>query len=106
MVSADSRFRCRKTNRAAEFLHIPTCKRSRRRCSPLRQRNDVSTTMIIQPGLVVDFLVANQNVKDPFSVDWVKGGKEQDGEEAQNTEVTDGLINYEEFATMMKVGID
>ncbi|KAL8506214.1 hypothetical protein ACS0TY_017178 [Phlomoides rotata] len=44
--------------------------------------------MIIQPGLVADFLVANQNVKDPFSVDWVKGGKEQDGEEAQNTEVT------------------
>ncbi|KAL8510021.1 hypothetical protein ACS0TY_017014 [Phlomoides rotata] len=33
---------------------------------------DVSTTMIIQPGPVADFLVANQNVKDPFSVDWVK----------------------------------
>ncbi|CAA0813181.1 Protein argonaute 4 [Striga hermonthica] len=33
---------------------------------------DVSTTMIIQPGPVADFLVANQNVKDPFSVDWAK----------------------------------
>ncbi|CAK9165711.1 unnamed protein product [Ilex paraguariensis] len=33
---------------------------------------DVSTTMIIQPGPVVDFLIANQNVKDPFSVDWAK----------------------------------
>lgn len=33
---------------------------------------DVSTTMIVQPGPVVDFLIANQNVKDPYSVDWVK----------------------------------
>ncbi|XP_057474782.1 protein argonaute 4-like [Actinidia eriantha] len=33
---------------------------------------DVSTTMIIQPGPVVDFLIANQNVKDPFSIDWAK----------------------------------
>ncbi|KAK4408330.1 protein argonaute 4 [Sesamum angolense] len=33
---------------------------------------DVSTTMIIQPGPVADFLVANQNVKDPFSLDWAK----------------------------------
>ncbi|KAI5323475.1 hypothetical protein L3X38_032547 [Prunus dulcis] len=33
---------------------------------------DVSTTMIIQPGPVVDFLIANQNVRDPFSLDWMK----------------------------------
>ncbi|XP_076942798.1 protein argonaute 4-like [Bidens hawaiensis] len=33
---------------------------------------DVSTTMIIQPGPVVDFLIVNQNVKDPYSVDWAK----------------------------------
>ncbi|XP_070003658.1 protein argonaute 4 isoform X2 [Nicotiana tabacum] len=33
---------------------------------------DVSTTMIIQPGPVVDFLIANQNAKDPFSLDWAK----------------------------------
>nr|AGS47796.1 argonaute 9 [Salvia miltiorrhiza] len=33
---------------------------------------DVSTTMIIQPGGVADFLCANQNVRDPFSVDWAK----------------------------------
>lgn len=33
---------------------------------------DVSTTMIIQPGAVADFLIANQNVRDPFSVDWAK----------------------------------
>ncbi|KAF7831507.1 protein argonaute 4-like [Senna tora] len=33
---------------------------------------DVSTTMIIQPGPVVDFLIANQNVRDPYSVDWAK----------------------------------
>ncbi|XP_061341119.1 protein argonaute 4-like [Gastrolobium bilobum] len=33
---------------------------------------DVSTTMIIQPGPVVDFLIANQNVRDPFQLDWAK----------------------------------
>ncbi|OIT08622.1 PREDICTED: protein argonaute 4-like [Nicotiana attenuata] len=33
---------------------------------------DVSTTMIIQPGPVVDFLIANQNAKDPFTLDWAK----------------------------------
>ncbi|KAI3795891.1 hypothetical protein L1987_38551 [Smallanthus sonchifolius] len=33
---------------------------------------DVSTTMIIQPGPVVDFLINNQNVKDPYSIDWAK----------------------------------
>lgn len=33
---------------------------------------DVSTTMIIQPGPVIDFLIANQNVKDPYSLDWAK----------------------------------
>lgn len=33
---------------------------------------DVSTTMIVQPGPVVDFLIANQNVKDPYSIDWTK----------------------------------
>ncbi|XP_019158172.1 PREDICTED: protein argonaute 4-like [Ipomoea nil] len=33
---------------------------------------DTSTTMIIQPGPVVDFLIANQNVKDPSSLDWAK----------------------------------
>nr|XP_043629700.1 protein argonaute 4-like [Erigeron canadensis] len=33
---------------------------------------DVTTTMIIQPGPVVDFLIANQNVKDPYSIDWAK----------------------------------
>ncbi|CAI9757220.1 unnamed protein product [Fraxinus pennsylvanica] len=33
---------------------------------------DVSTTLIIQPGLVVDFLIASRNVKDPFSIDFAK----------------------------------
>uniref|UniRef100_A0A7N0SX97 Argonaute 4 n=1 Tax=Kalanchoe fedtschenkoi TaxID=63787 RepID=A0A7N0SX97_KALFE len=33
---------------------------------------DVSTTMIVKPGPVVDFLIANQNVRDPFSLDWAK----------------------------------
>lgn len=33
---------------------------------------DVSTTMIVKPGPVVDFLIANQNVRDPYSIDWSK----------------------------------
>ncbi|KAF8403535.1 hypothetical protein HHK36_011639 [Tetracentron sinense] len=33
---------------------------------------DVSTTMIIQPGPVVDFLIANQNARDPSGIDWAK----------------------------------
>ncbi|KAG1327683.1 Protein argonaute 4B [Cocos nucifera] len=33
---------------------------------------DVSTTMIVKPGPVVDFLIANQNVRDPYSIDWAK----------------------------------
>lgn len=28
--------------------------------------------MIIQPGPVVDFLISNQNARDPFSLDWAK----------------------------------
>ncbi|KAG5121678.1 hypothetical protein JHK84_040018 [Glycine max] len=35
----------------------------------------VSTTMIITPGPVVDFLISNQNVRDPFSLDWAKALK-------------------------------
>ncbi|OMO95798.1 Argonaute/Dicer protein, PAZ [Corchorus capsularis] len=33
---------------------------------------DVSTTIIIQPGPLVDFLISNQNARDPFSLDWSK----------------------------------
>ncbi|KAF6146444.1 hypothetical protein GIB67_037744 [Kingdonia uniflora] len=33
---------------------------------------DVSTTMIVQPGPIVNFLVANQGVKTPFDLDWAK----------------------------------
>ncbi|KAG5037255.1 hypothetical protein JHK86_018095 [Glycine max] len=36
---------------------------------------NVSTTMIITPGPVVDFLISNQNVRDPFSLDWAKALK-------------------------------
>jgi eukaryotic translation initiation factor 2C len=28
--------------------------------------------MIVRPGPVVDFLIANQNARDPFSLDWNK----------------------------------
>jgi hypothetical protein len=33
---------------------------------------DVSTTMILKPGPVIDFLLANQNVRDPRYIDWLK----------------------------------
>ncbi|GER40704.1 argonaute family protein [Striga asiatica] len=57
---------------------------------------DVSTTMIIQPGPVVDFLLANQNVRDPFSVDWFQlkqKSKEGDGETTEIT-VYDYFVKY------------
>ncbi|XP_057981140.1 protein argonaute 4B-like, partial [Malania oleifera] len=33
---------------------------------------DVSTTMTVRPGPVVEFLIANQNVRGPYQIDWVK----------------------------------
>ncbi|XP_059653733.1 protein argonaute 4A-like isoform X2 [Cornus florida] len=33
---------------------------------------DVSTTMIVKPGPVVEFLLANQSVRDPSEIDWTK----------------------------------
>ncbi|KAF2292334.1 hypothetical protein GH714_020085 [Hevea brasiliensis] len=33
---------------------------------------DMSMTMFLTPGPVIDFLKANQNVQDPCSIDWVK----------------------------------
>ncbi|XP_009590319.2 protein argonaute 4A-like [Nicotiana tomentosiformis] len=36
---------------------------------------DASTTMIVQPGPVVDFLLANQNARDPYQIDWSKAKK-------------------------------
>ncbi|KAG6572421.1 Protein argonaute 16, partial [Cucurbita argyrosperma subsp. sororia] len=33
---------------------------------------DVSTTMILKPGPVIDFLIANQNVQEPRYIDWAK----------------------------------
>ncbi|XP_010520483.1 PREDICTED: protein argonaute 4-like [Tarenaya hassleriana] len=36
---------------------------------------DVSTTMIVQPGPVVDFVLENQGARDPFSIDWKKAAR-------------------------------
>lgn len=33
---------------------------------------DGSTTTIVQPGPLVDFIIANQNCRDPYQVDWAK----------------------------------
>lgn len=32
----------------------------------------MSTTMIIKPGPLVDFLIENQGVRDPYGIDWAK----------------------------------
>ncbi|XP_010657243.1 protein argonaute 16 [Vitis vinifera] len=36
---------------------------------------DVSTTMILTPGPVIDFLLANQNIRDPRHINWEKAKK-------------------------------
>ncbi|XP_057431156.1 protein argonaute 16 isoform X2 [Lotus japonicus] len=36
---------------------------------------DVSTTVILKPGPVIDFLLSNQNVKEPRYIDWAKAKK-------------------------------
>ncbi|PIA31085.1 hypothetical protein AQUCO_05300125v1 [Aquilegia coerulea] len=36
---------------------------------------DVSSTMILTPGPVLDFLLTNQNLKDPRCIDWGKAKK-------------------------------
>nr|GMD40226.1 protein argonaute 4A-like [Ipomoea batatas] len=36
---------------------------------------DVSTTMIVRPGPVIEFLVANQNVRDHREIDWIRAKK-------------------------------
>ncbi|KAJ6921254.1 hypothetical protein NC652_015228 [Populus alba x Populus x berolinensis] len=40
--------------------------------SSFRTSQDGSTTTIIQPGPLIDFLIANQNVSNPFQIDWAK----------------------------------
>ncbi|KAJ8421144.1 hypothetical protein Cgig2_007605 [Carnegiea gigantea] len=57
---------------------------------------DVSTTMIVQPGPVVDFLIANQNVRDPYSIDWAKQKERNEDGDFQTAEVTvyDYFVNH------------
>jgi hypothetical protein len=33
---------------------------------------DVSTTLLVKPGALVDFLLENQNVQQPNLIDWSK----------------------------------
>ncbi|KAK1396644.1 hypothetical protein POM88_006507 [Heracleum sosnowskyi] len=51
-----------------------------------------STTMTIQPGPVVDFLIANQNAKDPLSLDRAK---------AKNLRVKNSATNIEYKITLI-----
>ncbi|PHU22451.1 hypothetical protein BC332_07558 [Capsicum chinense] len=32
----------------------------------------MSTTMRVQPGPVIEFLLENQNTRDPYQIDWAK----------------------------------
>lgn len=48
-------------------LFIDVCHSSSFWCAP-----DVTMTMFLTPGPVIDFLKANQNVQDPCCIDWVK----------------------------------
>ncbi|KAL9682899.1 hypothetical protein QQ045_014710 [Rhodiola kirilowii] len=41
----------------------------------LSLNTDVSTTLIITPGAVTDFLTMNQNVRDPRHIDWERAKK-------------------------------
>ncbi|PKA57956.1 Protein argonaute 4B [Apostasia shenzhenica] len=50
---------------------------------------DVSTTMIVRPGPLVDFLIANQNARDPFQLDWVKAKRM-----VKNLRVKVGNVEY------------
>ena len=34
--------------------------------------SDVSTTTIVKPGPVIDFLLSNQSVREPRYIDWTK----------------------------------
>ncbi|KAK1359090.1 hypothetical protein POM88_043564 [Heracleum sosnowskyi] len=36
------------------------------------QLDEMCTTTFIQPGPIVDFLIANQNARNSFSLDWTK----------------------------------
>ncbi|KAG2402667.1 Protein argonaute 4 Protein OVEREXPRESSOR OF CATIONIC PEROXIDASE 11 [Vigna angularis] len=58
-----------------------------------RPVEDVSTTMIVTPGPVVDFLISNQNVKDSFSLDWVKRKGGVDGDDTEEVTVYDYFVN-------------
>ncbi|KAJ8459913.1 hypothetical protein OPV22_032839 [Ensete ventricosum] len=41
----------------------------------LSLNSDVSTTIIIKPGPVVEFLLENQNIQDPRQIDWAKANR-------------------------------
>ncbi|KAL3636893.1 Protein argonaute-4 [Castilleja foliolosa] len=72
---------------------------------------DVSTTMIIQPGPVADFLVNNQNVRDSYSVDWAKAKRtlknlrvktSPTNQEFKITGLSDKCCRYQTFTLKQK----
>ncbi|KAG6483633.1 hypothetical protein ZIOFF_060285 [Zingiber officinale] len=59
----------RKRNMSAKFLQAFAADHDN---PELQRQIDVSTIMTVCPGLVVGFLLANQNVKDAYQLDWNK----------------------------------
>lgn len=57
------------------FIFLPLCPRvyvQRTRFTCWFDSVDVSTTMILTPGPVIDFLKANQGARDARAIDWIK----------------------------------
>ncbi|ESW13558.1 hypothetical protein PHAVU_008G206600 [Phaseolus vulgaris] len=76
---------------------------------------DVSTTMIVTPGPVVDFLISNQNVKGPFNLDWVRAKRtlknlrikaSPSNQEYKITGLSDKPCNEQLFTLKKKGGVD
>ncbi|CAN7140562.1 unnamed protein product [Brassica rapa subsp. narinosa] len=58
----NSFFHCTVSNVESKLIFLTFCYFS----------SDVSSTLIVSPGPVIDFLVLNQEVRDPSSIDWKK----------------------------------
>ncbi|KAH6789003.1 Argonaute family protein [Perilla frutescens var. frutescens] len=65
---------------------------------------DVSTTMILKPGPVVDFLLANQNVKDPRYIDWAKIKAIHSNKEFKIIGLSEKPCNQQFFSLKVKSG--
>ncbi|CAN6471916.1 unnamed protein product [Victoria cruziana] len=74
---------------------------------------DVTTTMILKPGPVLNFLLENQNVRDPFRIDWLKARRmlknlkirtEHNSMEFKITGLSEHPCNQQYFSLRLKNG--